>query len=150
MSNAATPCPPGIRLDGDKYAIEEVLGSGGLVYQVRHRLLGEERAIKEYLPSEIAVREGETVYARSGAHESDYRDGLYRFLKEAQQLVRFDGHPNIIRCRDYFEDNSTAYPRSFSGCCDYAQHDRERARYGAGGITPRFRLRPYRNAATRA
>ena len=103
--------PPGARLDGDKYAIEEVLGAGGfgLVYRVRHLLLDEERAIKEYLPSEIAVREGETVYARSGAHQSDYRDGLDRFLKEAQQLVRFDGHPNIIRCRDYFEANGTAY-----------------------------------------
>ena len=75
------------------------------------------------------MREGETVYARSGAHQSDYRDGLYRFLKEAQQLVRFDGHPNIIRYRDYFEDNGTAYPRSFSGCCDCAQHD------GAGQST---------------
>ena len=38
--------------------------------------------------------------------------------------MRFDVHPNIIRCRDYFEANGTAYPRSFSGCCDYAQHDR--------------------------
>ena len=103
--------PPGARLDANKYAIEEVLGSGGfgLVYRVRHLLLDEERAIKEYLPSEIAVRDGETVYARSGAHESDYQDGLHRFLKEAQQLVRFDGHPNIIRCRDYFEANGTAY-----------------------------------------
>ena len=24
-------------------------------------------------------------------------------------MVRFDGHPNIIRCRDYFEANGTAY-----------------------------------------
>ena len=103
--------PPGARLDGDKYAIEEVLGSGGfgLVYRVRHLLLDEDYAIKEYLPSEIAVREGETVYARSGAHQSDYQHGLERFLKEARQLVRFDGHPNIIRCRDYFEANGTAY-----------------------------------------
>ena len=103
--------PPGARLDGDKYAIEEVLGSGGfgLVYRVRHLLLDEERAIKEYLPSEIAVREGETVYARSSGDTGDYRDGLDRFLKEARQLVRFDGHPNIIRCRDYFEANGTAY-----------------------------------------
>ena len=55
--------PPGARLDANKYAIEEVLGSGGfgLVYRVRHLLLDEERAIKEYLPSEIAVRDGETV-----------------------------------------------------------------------------------------
>ena len=32
--------PPGARLDGDKYAIEAVLGSGGvgLVYWVRHLL----------------------------------------------------------------------------------------------------------------
>ena len=103
--------PVGTRLDGDKYAIEAVLGSGGfgLVYRVRHLLLDEERAIKEYLPSEIAVREGETVYARSSGDTSDYQDGLDRFLKEARQLVRFDGHPNIIRCRDYFEANGTAY-----------------------------------------
>ena len=56
--------PPGARLDGGKYEIEEVLGGGGfgLVYRVRHLLLDEERAIKEYLPSEIAVRE----YAHRG------------------------------------------------------------------------------------
>ena len=61
--------PPGARLDGGKYKIEEVLGGGdfSLVYRVRHLLLDEERAIKEYLPSEIAVREGETVYARFAA-----------------------------------------------------------------------------------
>ena len=32
--------PPGARLDGDKYEIDEVLGAGGfgLVYRVCHRL----------------------------------------------------------------------------------------------------------------
>lgn len=34
----------------------------------------------------IAVREGETVYARSRAYESDYQHGLNRFLKETRQL----------------------------------------------------------------
>ena len=49
------------------------------------------------------------MYARCRAQQSDYRDGLDRFLKEARQRVRFDGHPNIIRYRDYFEANGTAY-----------------------------------------
>ena len=100
----------GTRLDG-KYDIESVLGSGGfgIVYRVRHRHLDTVYAVKEYLPSEIALREGETLYPKSGSSRPDYQEGLNRFLKEAQQLVRFAGHPNIIRCRDYFEANGSAY-----------------------------------------
>ena len=94
--------PPGARLDADKYEIDEVLGAGsfGLVYRVRHLLLDEERAIKEYLPSEIAVREGETVYARSGAHESDYRDGLQTRRQCARAVVRggaWNNNPRNLR-----------------------------------------------------
>ena len=102
--------PPGARLDGDKYEIEEVLGSGGfgVVYRAHHRDLGV-CVLKEYLPSEIAVREGEMVYPKSSGDTCDYQDGLNRFRREAQQLIRFSGHPNIVRCRDYVTANGTAY-----------------------------------------
>ena len=102
--------PPGTRLDGDKYEIEEVLGSGsfGVVYRAHHRDLGV-CVLKEYLPSEIAVREGEMVYPKSSGDTVYYRDGLNRFRREARQLIRFSGHPNIVRCRDYVTANGTAY-----------------------------------------
>ena len=54
------------------YTIESVIGHGGfgIVYRARHDELGLVVAIKEYLPIEIAVRQGATVRARSDAGQS--------------------------------------------------------------------------------
>ena len=95
----------------DKYKIESIIAHGGfgIVYKARHSHLDEVVVIKEYLPSEVATREGTTVHPLSGSVENDYQDGLDRFLAEAKQLIQFKQHPNIVSCRDFFALNGTAY-----------------------------------------
>ena len=104
----------GTRLDGDKYQIGDVLGAGGfaVVYRATHCLLGTEHAIKEYLPTEVAHREGATVHPLNSKVVGDFQSGLGQFLQEARMLVKlmeFGGHPNIVRCTDFFQGNGTAY-----------------------------------------
>ena len=93
------------------YTIESVIGHGGfgIVYRARHDELGIVVAIKEYLPIELAVRQGATVRARSDADSQGYEEGLKRFRDEARALIQFHSHPNIVSCREYFRSNGTAY-----------------------------------------
>ena len=93
------------------YTIESVIGHGGfgIVYRARHDELGIVVAIKEYLPIELAVRQGATVRARSDEDSQGYEEGLKRFRDEARALIQFHSHPNIVSCREYFRSNGTAY-----------------------------------------
>ena len=93
------------------YTIEEVLGHGGfgIVYKARHKELDHVVAIKEYLPSELAVREGSTIRAKSAECETHFADGLRRFREEAKALIEFQQHPSIVDCREFFRANGTAY-----------------------------------------
>ena len=93
------------------YTIEAVLGHGGfgIVYRARHNELGNRVAIKEYLPAELALREGASVHPRSEACRAGYEEGLRRFRDEARALIEFQAHPSIVSCRDFFRENGTAY-----------------------------------------
>ena len=93
------------------YTIEDVLGHGGfgIVYRARHNELGNQVAVKEYLPIELALRKGASVHPRSAACRAGYEDGLRRFRDEARALIEFQAHPSIVSCRDFFRANGTAY-----------------------------------------
>ncbi len=102
--------PPGTRLDS--FEIAQLLGTGGfgVTYRAHDRSLQRDVAIKEYLPSGLALRtsDGTTVVPRSEADKQGYQYGLRRFLDEARTLARFN-HPNIVRVSRYLEANGTAY-----------------------------------------
>ena len=100
--------PPGFRLGS--YRMVRVLGAGGfgVTYLCEHGGLGVTVAVKEYLPNDIAVRSGNAVAPKSTADREGYQWGLSRFLDEARTLARFE-HRNVVRVRDYFEANGTAY-----------------------------------------
>ena len=85
-------------------------GGWGVTYLAFDLTLETTAAIKEYLPQRIASRTpGATEVTPHGGDEvAIYEDGLAEFLDEARTLARF-AHPNIVRVRDYFAENNTAY-----------------------------------------
>lgn len=111
MSN--TRClKPGVILK-ERYKIEEVIGAGGfgITYRAWDPLLQSYVAIKEYYPSGIATRSADSskVCVPVGQEQREYHRGRIRFLKEAQDVARFQSEPNIVSIYDYLEDNDTAY-----------------------------------------
>jgi TPR repeat protein len=93
------------------YEIRGVLGEGGfgITYLAYDRNLAHEVAIKEYMPVDLAARGTDnSVVAVSPELEERYRKGLERFIEEARTLGQFK-HPNIVRVRNVFEANNTAY-----------------------------------------
>jgi serine/threonine protein kinase len=93
------------------YEIDSILGQGGfgITYLARDTNLDQLVAIKEFLPSDLAVRtQDSAVHPLSGGHSDTYGWGLNRFLTEARTLAKFR-HANIVRVMSVFEANNTAY-----------------------------------------
>ena len=93
------------------YQILSVIGRGGfgIVYKGRHQELGIEVAIKEYFPSELCIRHGQSVQPSKPEYQASFEESLDRFIREAKQLENFRDSPNIVTCRDLFRANGTAY-----------------------------------------
>lgn len=97
-----------------KYLIGDVLGRGGfgITYIGFDLSLESKVAIKEYYPSGSAMRrEGESsLYWNSTCASQTSRLGAYDdFLKEARKMARVDSIPSIVRVRETFLENETAY-----------------------------------------
>lgn len=93
------------------YEIKDILGQGGfgITYLAQDLNLAHEVAIKEYMPVDLAVRsDHDSVESVSTEYEYRYRWGLQNFIDEARTLGQFK-HPNIVRVRNVFEANNTAY-----------------------------------------
>ncbi len=93
------------------YVVNKVIGQGGfgITYLAFDTQTNSEVALKEYLPSSVALRnDAGTVTPYSVSGESDFAQGKGSFLKEAQNLGRFK-HESIVQVLGYFEANGTAY-----------------------------------------
>jgi serine/threonine protein kinase/peptidoglycan hydrolase-like protein with peptidoglycan-binding domain len=102
--------PPGTRLR--TYVIGAVLGQGsfGITYRARDTQLDRDVAIKEYLPTSLALRDaGTLVVPRSTEHVEEFVWGRERFLDEARTLAKLGHVPSIVRVFDFLEGNGTAY-----------------------------------------
>ena len=97
-----------------KYLIGDVLGRGGfgITYIGFDLALEMKVAIKEYYPSgAVSRRQGETsLLWNSSAVSSAGRQNAYNdFLKEARKMARIDQIPSVVRVRETFLENETAY-----------------------------------------
>ena len=102
--------PVGTTLRG--YELRSILGKGafGITYRARDLTLDRDVAIKEYLPTALALREGRTtVLPISTDHAEQFAWGRERFMEEARTLARLDRTLAIVRVFDFLEDNGTAY-----------------------------------------
>jgi TPR repeat protein/tRNA A-37 threonylcarbamoyl transferase component Bud32 len=93
------------------YEIREILGQGGfgITYLADDKNLDHEVAIKEYMPSDLTIRKADnSLQPISSDHDERFRWGLSSFIDEARTLGQFR-HPNIVRVRNVFEFNNTAY-----------------------------------------
>ena len=105
--------PPETILYG-KYLVGRVLGQGGfgITYVGWDLALERKVAIKEYYPSgQVSRVPGErtlTWYTNANAQQAK-QSGMEMFLKEARKMARVDEIPGVVRVRDLFRENDTAY-----------------------------------------
>ncbi|RZL90376.1 MAG: hypothetical protein EOP82_15765 [Variovorax sp.] len=102
--------PEGTTIEG--FQILRPLGEGGfgIVYLAWDSVLERHVALKEYMPSQLAVRGADSlgVSMRSERHRGTFDAGLKSFLNEARLLARFD-HPALLKVFRFCEAHGTAY-----------------------------------------
>jgi serine/threonine protein kinase/peptidoglycan hydrolase-like protein with peptidoglycan-binding domain len=94
------------------YELISVLGRGafGITYRARDTTLNRDVAIKEYLPTSLALREGGTmVMPLSTELAEEFVWGRKSFLDEARTLATLGRAPAVVRVFDFLEANGTAY-----------------------------------------
>ncbi len=102
------PLPDGLEIAG--YRIVKKIASGGFsIVYLAYDAEGNAVAIKEYLPSSLALRqEGELVPAIAPANLPVFRIGLKCFFEEGRALARIS-HPNVVSVVNFFRANETVY-----------------------------------------
>jgi serine/threonine protein kinase len=101
--------PTGYRFN--EFEIKEVIGGGGfgIVYRAWDHQLERTIAIKEFMPSTLAVRNDDmTLVLRSERFGKAFSAGLNSFIQEARLLARFN-HPNLLHVLRFWVQNDTAY-----------------------------------------
>ena len=94
-----------------EFELNSVLGEGGfgIVYLAWDHSLERKVALKEYMPSALSARVGNTqVQVKSARHRDTFELGLRSFVNEAKLLASFD-HPSLVKVYRFWEANGTAY-----------------------------------------
>jgi serine/threonine protein kinase len=106
---------PGTILN-NRYIVGKSLGEGGfgITYLVCDQYTWTKYAIKEYYPSNIAIRDttmygGNTLHISTGTKDTAFSDGMRRYVNEASVLSRFSTLSGVVSVMDFFYENATAY-----------------------------------------
>ena len=94
-----------------RYIVGRVLGQGGfgITYLALDTQLNAKVAVKEFMPGEIATRQGTSVSVMMDTKSEEFAYGAERFQEEARTLAKFIGNPNIAAVTSYFDENDTSY-----------------------------------------
>jgi len=107
-SQANQPLPEGHQLLN--YRLLRVLAAGGFSFvYLAHDENEAPVAIKEFLPSTLALRVGDNpVPDVSESNLAAFRYGMRCFFEEGKALARLS-HPNVVRVLNFFRANETVY-----------------------------------------
>ncbi len=102
------PLPEGYRLNS--YRISSVLSCGG--FSIVYLAYDENEtpvAIKEYLPSQLALRkQGDALPSIADDRVQTFRYGMKCFFEEGRSLAKLS-HANVVRVLNFFRANETVY-----------------------------------------
>lgn len=97
-----------------KYLVGKAIGEGGfgITYIGMDLNLEMRVAIKEYYPNGFAVRDSgrtSTVQSCGGDAREFFEKGREKFIGEARNLAKCTDIPEIVRVKEFFKENETAY-----------------------------------------
>ena len=100
--------PKGFQLQNYKIA-KQLSGGGFSIVYLAHDENAQAVAIKEYLPSQLVLREeGALVQATTAENLATFRYGMKCFFEEGRALAKIS-HPNVVRVTNFFRANETVY-----------------------------------------
>lgn len=107
-SQANRALPKAYQLQNYKIA-KQLSGGGFSIVYLAHDENGVPVAIKEYLPSQLVLREeGSLVQATTAENLATFRYGMKCFFEEGRALAKIN-HPNVVRVINFFRANETVY-----------------------------------------
>lgn len=99
----------GATLLSKQFKVVSYLSSGGfgIAYIVKDRL-SRSYLIKECFINDLCRRHDQAVIVRSPQHQEIFDKAVKLFVREAKRLAKFE-HPNVVKVKQVFEANNTAY-----------------------------------------